>query len=121
MRRPRVFWEGTQVWFRDSEPVGEVSRGLSPVWSLFYGLLFNPRTHRFSGGSVSKESTCKRHGFDPWIGKIPWRRDPLTTPVSLPGEFHGQRSLAGYTVHRITKSQTRLSKFYYYFRTHAES
>ena len=34
MRRPRVFWEGTQVWFRDSEPVGEVSRDLSPVWSL---------------------------------------------------------------------------------------
>ena len=73
MRRPRVFWEGTQVWFRDSEPVGEVSRGLSPVWSLFYGLLFNPRTHRFSGGSVGKESTCNvgDMGLIPGLGRSP--------------------------------------------------
>ena len=31
-----------------------------------------------------------------WVGKIPWRREWLPTPVFLPGEFHGQRSLAGY-------------------------
>ena len=30
-----------------------------------------------------------------WVGKIPWRREWLPTPVLLPGEFHGQRSLAG--------------------------
>ena len=34
-------------------------------------------------------------GFDPWVGKIPWRQKQLPTPVLLPGEFHGQRSLAG--------------------------
>ena len=34
--------------------------------------------------------------FDPWVGKIPWRREKLLTPVFWPGEFHGQRSLAGY-------------------------
>ena len=38
---------------------------------------------------------CKKHGFDPWVGKIPWRRKWQSTPVFLPGEFHGQRSLAG--------------------------
>ena len=38
----------------------------------------------------------KRHLFDPWVGKIPWRRAWQLTPVFLPGEFHGQRSLAGY-------------------------
>ena len=27
--------------------------------------------------------------FDPWVGKIPWRRERLPTPVSWPGEFHG--------------------------------
>ena len=32
-----------------------------------------------------------------WIRKIPWRREWLPTPVFLPGEFHGQRSLAGYS------------------------
>ena len=34
-------------------------------------------------------------GLDPWVGKIPWRREQLPTPVFLPGESHGQRSLAG--------------------------
>ena len=37
----------------------------------------------------------KRHGFDPWVRKIPWRRAEQSTPV-LPVKFHGQRSLAGY-------------------------
>ena len=40
---------------------------------------------------------CRRHGFDPWVGKIPWRREWQPTPVFLPGELHGQRSLAGYS------------------------
>ena len=35
--------------------------------------------------------------FYPWIGKIPWRRKWQSTPVFLPGESHGQRSLAGYS------------------------
>ena len=35
--------------------------------------------------------------FDPWVRKIPWRRKWQPTPVSLPGNCHGQRSLAGYS------------------------
>ena len=35
--------------------------------------------------------------FDPWVGKIPWRRAWLPTPVFLPRESHGQRSLVGYS------------------------
>ena len=38
----------------------------------------------------------KRHRFNPWIGKILWRRAWQPTPVFLPGESHGQRSLVGY-------------------------
>ena len=38
---------------------------------------------------------CGRSGLDPWVGKIPWRREWLPTPVLLPGDFHGQTSLAG--------------------------
>ena len=34
-------------------------------------------------------------GSIPWVGKIPWRRAWLPTPAFLPGESHGQRSLAG--------------------------
>ena len=39
----------------------------------------------------------ERPEFDPWMGKIPWRREWPPTPVFLPGEFHGQRSLVGYS------------------------
>ena len=39
----------------------------------------------------------KRHAFDPWVRKNPWRREWLPTPVFLPKESHGQRSLAGYS------------------------
>ena len=35
--------------------------------------------------------------FNPWVRKIPWRRKWQPTPVFLPGESHGQRSLAGYS------------------------
>ena len=46
-----------------------------------------------------KESTCQRRRlkFDSWVGKIPWKREWHPTPVCLPGEFHGQRSLVGYS------------------------
>ena len=36
-------------------------------------------------------------GFDPWVGKIPWRRKWLPTPVLLPGNSHGWRSMVGYS------------------------
>ena len=50
---------------------------------------------------------CRRPGFDPWVGKVPLRMEWLLTPVFLPGEFHGQRSLAA-IVHGIPKSCTQL-------------
>ena len=53
----------------------------------------------FSGGSRWWRIClqCRRPGFDPWVGKIPWRREWQPTPVFLPGEFHGQRSLEDYS------------------------
>ena len=51
---------------------------------------------------------CRRSRFDPWVGKIPWRRKWQPTPVFLPGEAHGQRRLAGYSTWGH-KSQTWLS------------
>ena len=53
---------------------------------------------------------CRRHGFDPWVGKNPWRRKWQPTPVFLPGKSHGQRSLVS-TVHEIAKNQTWLSNW----------
>ena len=40
---------------------------------------------------------CRRPRFDPWIRKIPWRREWLPSPVFLPGEFHGQKRLESYS------------------------
>ena len=40
---------------------------------------------------------CGRPEFNPWVGKIPWRRKWQPTPVFLTGKFHGQRSLVGYS------------------------
>jgi len=53
----------------------------------------------FPGGSDGKASTCQRRrpGCYPWVRKIPWRRKWQPTPVFLPGEFHGQRSLIGFS------------------------
>ena len=56
----------------------------------------------FPGGISGKEPVCqrrrlKRPAFDPYVGKIPWRRAWQPTPVFLPGESHGQRCLAGYS------------------------
>ena len=55
-----------------------------------------------------KESTCqcRRHGFDPWVRKIPWSRKWQPTPVFLPGEFHEQRNLVGYSPWGRTEMDT---------------
>ena len=54
----------------------------------------------FPGGASVKELACqcrrhKRCKFDRLVGNIPWRRAWQPTPVFMPGESHGQRSLLG--------------------------
>ena len=66
----------------------------------------------FLGGTNGKERTCqcRRHrtcGFDPCVGKIPWRRAWQPTSVFLPGESHG-RGVWWATVHRVTKSRANV-------------
>ena len=69
----------------------------------------------FPGGSHGKESgdSFSRAMRETWVQFLgrdnPLEKEWLPTLGFLPGEFHGQRSLAGYTVHGVTKSQTRLS------------
>ena len=81
-------------------------QGIFSTQGLNPGLL---HCRQILGGSVSKESACNAGdtGFHLWVGKIRWRREWLTTPVFLPGEFHGQRSLVGYSPCG-PKSQTQL-------------
>ena len=51
----------------------------------------------------------KRHWFKSWTGKIPWKRAWQPTPVFLPGEFQGQRSL-GVKVHGVARSRKTATK-----------
>ena len=58
---------------------------------LIYLGLFTPFYGDFPGGLVVKICLqCRRPGFAPWVGKIPWSRAWQPTPVFCPGEFHGQ-------------------------------
>ena len=67
--------------------------GLSvfPTWLLVY----RPSIMWLTGKEFA--CWCRRREFDPWVGKIPWRRKWQPTPVFLPGKSHGQKSLAGYS------------------------
>jgi len=49
---------------------------------------------------------CGRPEFNPWVEKISWRREWQPTPVFLPGEVHGQRSLEGYSLWGLKESDT---------------
>ena len=65
------------------------------------GARVRTRIGGFPDGSSSEEPTCqcRRHKiyrFDPWVGKIPWKRERLPTPVFWPGEFHGLYSSWGH-------------------------
>ena len=55
---------------------------------------------------VKNLSAVQDTGFDPWVGKIPWRKEQLPTPVFWPGEFHG-------LLHGVTKSWKGLNYFHF--------
>ena len=77
----------------------------------------------FPSGASGKDPACqcrryKRHRFDPWAVKIPWRRKWQPTPVFWPGESHGQRWA---TVNMVTKSLTLLKRLSTYGLTSVNS
>ena len=78
-----------------------------PTLLFLWGALI-PEVNSFVNGTNCKEPTChagdiKGCRLDTWVRKIFWRKAQQSTPVFLPGESHGQRSLVGYGV---TKSWT---------------
>ena len=119
---------------RRGRGLSDGSRNKVKIRKTIKGIYFKPETNKFflnqidswSGGCYAflrnprwpsgKEPArqCKRYrrrGFDPWVRKIPWRRDWKPTPVFLPGESHGQRNLAGYRPwgHKGSDTTERLS------------
>ena len=72
-------------------------------------LTYSRLNNGLPGGTSDKAAACqcrrpKRCRFSPWVRKIPWRRAWQPTLVFLPGESHGQRSLAGYCPQSCTES-----------------
>ena len=68
---------------------------ISPVWQVT----------SLVAQMVKRLPTMRETWFDPWVGKIPWKRKWQPIPVFLPGKSIGQKSLVGYG-HRVAKSQT---------------
>ena len=85
------------------------------IWSTLYPIMGFPG---YSDGKVCLQ--CRRPGFNPGVGKIPWRRKWQSIPVFLPGKSHGWRSLAGYspwyrkesdTTKQLTHTQPTIIKY----------
>ena len=98
------YWSGLPC-----PPLGDLPNpGMKPVSLASSALVCRFFTARASQVAVVvKNSPAKagdRFGFGPWIWKIPWRRKWQPTAVFLPGESHGQRSLAGYSPWGHTQS-----------------
>ena len=87
----RVPWKEQQSWILSSHSPGPIFRR----W--------------LSGKEFARH--CRRRRFNPWAGKLSWRRAWQPTPVFVPGESHRQRSLAGYspTSHKESDTTERLS------------
>ena len=77
---PYSWWMDKLIMYIHSIYILDVYLGL-PLW--------------LRGSSVCLE--CGRPRFNPWVGKIPWRRKWQPTPVFLSGESHGPRNLVGYS------------------------
>ena len=107
-------------YLRDS-PYPQADQPLLRACISDHGLLVNlPRKCQPVGSSPGDASgkiptcqcrRCKRHGVDPWVRQIPWRRKQQTTLVFLPGESHGQRSMTGYSPqrHRVKHNRSDLA------------
>ena len=86
-----------------AEPGGLPSMGSHRVGHDWSDLVAAAAAAALSGGGFPDGSVLRihlpsrRHGFDPWLEKTPWRRKWQPTPVFLPGKSHGQRRLVGYS------------------------
>ena len=88
------FWLNSRSWWWTRRPACCNSCGCRVGHDWVTELHWGGSSHKKPAYQCRRH---KRHGFNPWVGKIPWRRKWQPTPVFLPGESHGQRSLVGYS------------------------
>ena len=102
----RTLW-ATPSWVEKLTDVAAVfsialASGKEGLWLQVLFLLGLPRWLSGKGSTCQ----CRKHRFNPWVRRIPWRREWLSTPLFLPGESHGQRTLVGYSPWSHKESDT---------------
>ena len=97
LRQPSLLREALHPWASFIQH--PMLTPVSPKSRRHIRLVLNVVLLKISQLDRGKESACqcRRPRLDPWVGKIPWRREWLPTPVCSPGESHGERSLAGHS------------------------
>ena len=73
-------------------------------YTVQHGRLYSKIYNNLYGKSIQMQIDIIRYGFNPWLGKIPWRRAWQPAPVFLPREIHEQRNLAGYSPQSLKES-----------------
>ena len=107
----RFSWPWAPSMFKCLNALLYSSAGFPGIWCSVLGVpLFKgtPPTKCPCWHSVKNLLQSRRHGFHPWVQKIPWKRKQQPTSVFLPGKFHGQRRLVGYSPagHGVAKDPT---------------
>ena len=96
------------IWATREDPIFFLRGGMLLWWLRWWGIFL----------------LCRRPEFDPWVEKIPWRREWLPTLIFLPGKLRGQRNLVGYSVggpkeldttEKLTLSHFNMFIIYLYF------
>ena len=85
---------GKESTFNAGDPGSIPESGKSPGGGIGYPLHYSWAS-LVVAQLVKNQPAMQETGFDPWIGKIPWRREQLPTPVFWPEEIHGLYSLWG--------------------------
>ena len=81
-------------------------RACTKIWFFYETTSKNIRGLPWWLSGKESACQCRRCGFDPWVGKMPWRSKWQPTLVFLLGEFHGQRCLEGYSPWGLKESDT---------------
>ena len=96
LRDPGLLINLPRNWLSQKDTI---SRPKGCPWSgrKYFQIIYNMLRASLVAQMVKRLLQCERPGFDPWVGKIPWRRKWQPTPVLLPGKSHAWRSLVGYS------------------------
>ena len=83
------------IWINRLILVKESTLKTDLLWDSLVVQCLRLHVPNAGGPSLNPGQRTKRHGFDPWVRKMPWRRKWQPTLVFWPGKSHRQRSLAG--------------------------